>query len=125
MRAVLLALLLAVPAMAHAAADKPTVLPGKMPSLSQGRPSGNTARFAPAPVPNPDLAAPAQRDTAGVLVSPGLTRTNTGQGFGGDGFAPGSVYSGTLERRSRNSAGLGSNVAPSLSFKVPVQVDVR
>ena len=76
-------------------------------------------------VPNPDITAPAQRDTAGVLVSPGLMRTNTGQGFGGDCFAPGSVYSGTLERRSRNSAGLGSNVAPSLSFKVPVQVDVR
>jgi hypothetical protein len=117
--ALLVVLLAAFPAMADAPL---TVLPGAMPSLSQGR--GTAQRFAPAPVPNPNLVAPrSARDPNAMEVSPGLTRTNTGRALAGDGFAPGSAYTGELERRGR-SAGLGSTLAPSLNLRMPVQVDV-
>ena len=114
-------LLLALPALADTST---TMLPGNMPSLSQGRGSG-TQRFAPAPVPNPNMVAPtSQRDPNAVQVSPGLTRTTTGQAHGGDGFATGSAYTGELEKRSR-SGGIGSNIAPSLNLKLPLQVEFR
>ena len=113
------ALLAAAPALADTPA---TMLRGNMPSLSQGRGAGQ--RFAPAPVPNASLVDPTrQRDTSGIQVSPGLTRTNTGQVHGGDGYANGTAYSSELERRGRG--GIGANVAPSLNLKMPVQVDFR
>ena len=85
----LLALALATPTLpSPALADTPTLLPGTMPSLSQGRPSAQ--RFSPAPVPDPDLRAPrSQRDPNAVEIVPGLTRTNTGRAMAGDGFHPG------------------------------------
>ncbi len=111
-------LLLGFPALAD---TSPTLLPGKMPSLSQGRAS--TQRFAPAPVPNLDAAAPiAQREPNAVQLSPGLTRTPTGQAHRGDGFASGSAYTGELEKRR---GGLGSTVAPSLNLRLPMQVEFR
>ena len=117
--ALLAVLLAAGPALADTSF---TVLPGIMPSLSQGRTAAQ--RFAPAPMPNPNLVAPrALRDPNAVEVSPSLTRTNTGRAMGGDGFAPGSAYSGELERRN-GSAGIGSTLAPSLNLRMPVQVDV-
>lgn len=117
------ALLLLVLLFAHPAwADKPTMLPGNMPSLTQGRASGG---YSPAPVPNLDARAPrSQRDPNAIEVTPGLTRTNTGQGHGGDGFARGSAYNGELERRSGRSAGIGSTIAPSLNMRMPMQVDL-
>lgn len=116
----LLALLAATVAL-PALAETPTLLPGTMPSLSQGRPS--TQRFSPAPVPNPDISAPrSYRDPNAVEITPGLTRTNTGRALAGDGFTPGSAYSGELERRS-GRAGLGTTLAPSVNMKVPVQVE--
>jgi len=124
-----LALLLAAPvlmllALPGAQADTPgTLLSGRMPSLDQGRGTGH--RFAPAPVPNPDAVAPrVLQDSNAIRVSPGLTRTNTGQANAGDGYTPGTAYNGDLERRGRGS-GLGSTVAPSLNVKVPVQVEFR
>jgi hypothetical protein len=120
MRALLLLALL-LPA-APVRADKPTMLPGLMPSLSQGRASGG---YAPAPVPNPTARAPrSQRDPNAIEVTPGLTRTNTGQGLGGDGFARGSAYSGELERRQGRGAGIGSTIVPSLNMRMPMQVDI-
>ena len=118
-------LLLAIVAAPLALADtSPTMLPGNMPSLSQGRGSG-TQRFAPAPVPNPNMMEPtSQRDPGAVQVSPGLTRTRTGQAHAGDGFATGSAYSGDLEKRGR-SGGIGANIAPSLNLKLPLQVEFR
>ena len=114
---VLVALALATPALA----DTPTLLPGTMPSLSQGRPSAQ--RFSPAPVPNPDLLAPrSQRDPNAVQIAPGLTRTNTGRALAGDGFTPGSAYNGELERRN-GRAGLGSTLAPSVNMRMPLQVE--
>jgi hypothetical protein len=113
----LLAVSLATPALA----DTPTLLPGTMPSLSQGRPSAQ--RFSPAPVPNPDLLAPrSQRDPNAVQIAPGLTRTNTGRALAGDGFTPGSAYNGELERRN-GRAGLGSTLAPSVNMRMPLQVE--
>jgi hypothetical protein len=113
----LVALALATPALA----DTPTLLPGTMPSLSQGRPSAQ--RFSPAPVPNPDLLAPrSQRDPNAVQIAPGLTRTNTGRALAGDGFTPGSAYNGELERRN-GRAGLGSTLAPSVNMRMPLQVE--
>jgi|GEM_PF-5781011 len=115
----LLAGLLAAPAWAD---TTPTLLPGFMPSLNQGR--GSPERFAPAPVPNANLIAPhTARDRNAVEVSPGLMRTNTGRALAGDGFAPGSAYSGELERRSR-TGGVGSTLAPSLNLRMPLQVDI-
>lgn len=115
----LVMLLAAYPALADTPA---TVLPGNMPSLSQGR--SGSQRFAPAPVPNQDIVAPAaQRDPNAVQLSPGLTRTRTGQAHGGDGFANGTAYSGDLEKRGR-SGGFGS-AAPSLNLKLPIQVEFR
>jgi hypothetical protein len=112
-------LLLAPPAWAD---NQPTMLPGNMPSLSQGRAIGG---YAPAPVPNPDARAPrGQRDPNAVELTPGLTRTNTGQGLAGDGFARGSAYNGELERRGGRAAGIGSTIAPSLNMRVPMQVDL-
>lgn len=102
-----------------------TLLPGKMPQLSQGRAQGPAARFSPAPMPNPDALAPAQQQDTAVSLAPSLTRTNAGKALGGDGFAPGSAYAGTLERRSRTAPGLGSTVAPSLNLKVPLVVSLR
>jgi len=118
------AALLVLLAAASALADTPpTMLPGKMPALSQGRGSA-LPRFAPAPVPNPDLVAPtAQRDSSAVQVSPGLTRMSAGQAHAGDGFARGSAYAGELERRNRG--GLGSTIAPSLNLKMPLQIEFR
>jgi hypothetical protein len=114
---VLVALALATPALA----DTPTLLPGTMPSLSQGRPSAQ--RFSPAPVPNPDLLAPrSQRDPNAVQIAPGLTRTNTGRALAGDGFTPGSAYNGELERRN-GRAGLGSTLAPSVNMRMPLPVE--
>ena len=115
----LLAGLLAAPAWAD---TTPTLLPGFMPSLNQGR--GSPERFAPAPVPNANLIAPRTAgDRNAVEVSPGLMRTNTGRALAGDGFAPGSAYSGELERRSR-TGGVGSTLAPSLKLRMPLQVDI-
>jgi hypothetical protein len=117
--ALLATLFLATPALAEAPA---TLLPGAMPSLSQGRLAAQ--RFAPAPVPDPTQLAPrAQRDPNAVQVSPGLTRTHTGRALAGDGFAPGSAYTGELERRGRN-AGVGSTLAPSINMRLPVQVQI-
>lgn len=114
----LLALTSAMPALAD---STPTLLPGTMPSLSQGRPSPQ--RFTPAPVPDPDIRAPrSQRDPNAVEVSPGLTRTNTGRALAGDGFTPGSAYNGELERRN-GRGGIGSTLAPSVNMKMPVQVE--
>lgn len=111
----------ATPALADPA---PTLLRGNMPTLSQGR-GGGTQRFAPAPVPNPNMMEPtSQRDPGAVQVTPGLTRTRTGQANAGDGFATGSAYSGDLEKRGR-SGGIGSNIAPSLNLKLPLQVEFR
>ncbi len=119
LRALLPVLVLAAPAWAD---TTPTMLPGAMPSLNQGR--GSPQRFAPAPVPNANLIAPRDaRDPNAMQVSPSLTRTNTGRALAGDGFAPGSAYSGELERRGR-SGGVGSTLAPSLNLRMPVQVDV-
>lgn len=116
--ATLLALLVAAPALAD---STPTMLPGTMPSLSQGR--GSATNFAPAPVPNPDVRVPrSQRDPNAVEISPGLTRTNTGRAMSGDGFSAGSAYSGELERRG-GRGGLGSTLAPSVNMKMPVQVE--
>ncbi len=113
-------LLSAMPALADKA---PTMLPGSMPSLSQGR-AGPQA-FAPAPMPNPNIIPPTiQRDPNAIQLRPGLTRTPTGQANSGDGFANGSAYNGQLEKRNR-SGGFGSSVAPSLNFKMPLQVDLR
>ena len=113
----LLAVSLATPALA----DTPTLLPGTMPSLSQGRPSAQ--RFSPAPVPDPDLRAPrSQRDPNAVEIVPGLTRTNTGRAMAGDGFTPGSAYNGDLERRN-GRGGLGSTLAPSVNMRMPLQVE--
>ena len=128
MRALMAALLLAPLFPLTACADG-TVLRGRMPSLSQGRPSvpgvGTPARFSPAPVPNADLRAPRDAtDPNAVRVAPGLMRTNTGRALAGDGFAAGSAYTGDLERRN-GASGLGSTVAPSLSLKVPMQVELR
>jgi hypothetical protein len=121
MRRALLALLAATVALPALADSAPTLLPGTMPSLSQGRPSAQ--RFAPAPVPNPDISAPrGHHDPNAVQISPGLTRTNTGRALSGDGFTPGSAYSGELERRN-GRAGLGTTLAPSVNMKVPVQVE--
>jgi len=124
MRALLVALLL-VPLFPLAACADTTLLSGKMPSLSQGRPSA-PLRFAPAPVPNLDLLAPRAMagDPTAVRVSPSLTHTDTGRALGGDGFAAGSAYSGDLERRN-GAPGLGSTVAPSLNFRMPVRVELR
>jgi hypothetical protein len=109
-----------VPACADSTA---TVLSGRMPSLSQGRPS--PTRFAPAPVPNPDLLPPRDAsDPYAVAVVPTLTRTETAKTTG-DGFAPGSSFSGSMERRDRGPGGIGSTLAPSLRVKVPVQVEFR
>ncbi len=118
----LLALALATPALSNPTlADTPTLLPGTMPSLSQGRPSA--PRFSPAPVPDPDLRAPrSQRDPNAVEIAPGLTRTNTGRALVGDGFTPGSAYSGELERRN-GRGGLGSTLAPSVNMRMPLQVE--
>lgn len=111
-------LLLACPALAE---KSPTMLQGNMPSLSQGR--AGTQRFAPAPVPNPDAVAPmSQRDPNAIQLSPGLTRTPTGQANRGDGFANGTAYTGELEKRR---SGLGSSMAPSLNLKMPMQVEFR
>ncbi len=120
----LLAVLVAVPAWAAPAwADTtPTLLPGAMPLLNQGR--GSPQRFVPAPVPNANLIAPrTAREPSAMQVSPGLTRTNTGRAPAGDGYAPGSAYNGELERRGR-SGGVGSTLAPSLNLRLPMQVDV-
>ncbi len=124
-RSVALALLVFAALPAAARADTaPTVLGGRMPSLDQGR-GGGTTRFAPAPMPNPDARPPvAQRDPNAVQLTPGLTRTPTGQALAGDGFASGSAYGGELERRGR-SGGIGSTLAPSLKLRVPMQVEFR
>ena len=118
----LLALALATPILpSPALADTPPLLPGTMPSLSQGRPSAQ--RFSPAPVPDPDLRAPrSQRDPNAVEIVPGLTRTNTGRAMAGDGFTPGSAYNGDLERRN-GRGGLGSTLAPSVNMRMPLQVE--
>ena len=114
----LLALAAAAPAWADTA---PTLLPGTMPSLSQGRPG--TQRFSPAPVPDPDIRAPrSQRDPNAVELAPSLTRTNTGRAMAGDGFTPGSAYNGELERRN-GRAGLGTTLAPSVNMRMPLQVE--
>jgi hypothetical protein len=103
------------------AETKPTLLPGAMPSLNQGRASPQ--RFVPAPVPNPDIIAPrVARDPNAIQVSPGLRRTDTGRALSGDGFATGSAYNGELERRGRG--GVGSTLAPSLNLRMPMQVDL-
>ena len=118
---VVVSLFAAVPALADSGA---TMLLGNMPTLSQGRSVGNQ-RFAPAPVPNPNMVAPnAQRGSDALQLSPGLTRTRTGQGHGGDGFASGSAYTGDLEKRGR-SGSIGSNIAPSLNLKMPLHVEFR
>ncbi len=117
-RSILAFVLLAFPALAEKA---PTILRGNMPSLSQGR--AGAQRFAPAPMPNPDMLAPiTQRDTNAIQLSPGLTRTPTGQAHRGDGFANGTAYTGELEKRR---GGLGSNVVPSLNLRMPMQVEFR
>ena len=116
----LLALLLAA-SDARADTTPGMLLPGAMPSLSQGR---GQARFTPAPMPNPEISAPRiKRDPNEVQVAPGLTKMRTGQSLGGDGFARGSAYSGDLEHRGRG--GLGSSLAPSLKLKMPVDVGFR
>lgn len=116
----LLVLLAAAPSLAD---TQPTLLPGKMPTLSQGRGSA-APRFSPAPVPNLDLIAPTSpRDPTAVQVSPGLTRMNAGQAHSGDGFARGSAYLGEFERRGRG--GLGAAGAPSLNLKMPLQMEFR
>jgi hypothetical protein len=124
MRILALLACLAALAPAPACADSTaTMISGRMPSLSQGRPPAD--RFAPAPVPNPDLQPPrANIDPYAVAVSPTLTRTETAKTTG-DGFAPGSTFSGSLERRDRGPGGIGSTLAPSLRVKVPVQVEFR
>jgi len=119
MLTMLTVLLVTTPACAD---TTPTLLHGSMPSLNQGR--GSPQRFAPAPVPNANLVPPpSQRDPTAVQFSPGLTRTNTGRAMAGDGFAPGSAYTGELERRG-GSGGVGSTLAPSLNLRMPVQVDI-
>ena len=115
---------LLIAAAAPACADPGTMLNGRMPSLSQGRAPG-TSLYAPSPVPNPDVDAPrGAKDPYAVAVVPGLTRTETDK-ITGEGFSPGSNFSGTMERRDRSAGGIGSTLAPSLRVKVPVQVDFR
>ncbi len=115
---------LLIAAATPACADPGTMLNSRMPSLSQGRSPGATL-YAPAPVPNPDVAVPrGAQDPYAVAVVPGLTRTETDK-ITGEGFSPGSNFSGTMERRDRGSGGIGSTLAPSLRVKVPVQVDFR
>ncbi|MCC6717072.1 MAG: hypothetical protein IT555_04245 [Acetobacteraceae bacterium] len=115
--ALLLVLLAAWPACAD---TEPTMLRGRMPSLDQRR--IGAATFAPAPVPNPDMAARSgPRNPTTVEVSPTLTQPNNGRALTGDGFARGSAYNGDLERRGRG--GLGATMVPSLNLRVPMQVD--
>lgn len=70
--------------------------------------------FEPAPLPNPDIAAPEGHDTAsGTQLSPMLFHRR--DAFRGDGFAPGSSVESSENR----------NVQPSPGFRLsmPLQPD--
>ena len=129
----------AAPAWSNSAGtDRPTVLPGNMPQLSQGRGSGGA--FTPAPVPNPDAIAPrSQRDPNAIQLVPGLARpgiggpaaSGTGSGSAGrggrdgnDALARGGTYSRELERVGGRPGSLGSALVPSLNLRMPMQIEL-
>jgi hypothetical protein len=84
------------------------VTPFGSPPAGEERPG-----FVPAPVPNPDLAAPSGgkgRDNGPSVAPSFFHRESTYQG---EGFLRGSTYDGDQERRLRPS--------PGLDLKLPLQ----
>ncbi|MBN9508219.1 MAG: hypothetical protein J0I21_03780 [Alphaproteobacteria bacterium] len=75
--------------------------------------SGEHSAFVPAPVPNPDLAAPrGGKDRGnGPSVTPSFFHQEST--YQGEGFLRGSTYEGDQERRLRPS--------PGLDLKLPLQ----
>lgn len=118
--ALVAALILAatVPAQAY------LMLEGPMPTLS-GRKLPKAAPksdgFDPAPRPNMDLQAPVTRERGGVSLVPGVVNRNSVPATTGNGYAPGSAFSNSLERARRSPTELGSTFAPALNLRVPLQ----
>ncbi len=104
--------LLACPGFALSAA--PTVISGPMPRLATV-PSGPSANYEPAPVPNPDIAAPRPRTDGAASFEPSLTNRVPPSARPDVG-----AYSSELERRSRTSTAIGNVLAPSLNLRVPL-----
>lgn len=113
-------LLLAVPQGAMAGGY--TFIGGPMPLISPlAQSQGRNAGFVPAPVPNQDIVAP--RTTK--VPKPGepefvASLTTTAQSpRQGDGYAPGSRFSESLQRGGRGIFGTGA--APSIGVQVPIE----
>jgi hypothetical protein len=94
-------------------------LPGRMPQLPAT--VGLAPGYQPAPTPNPDISAPIVRGSSEPQLGATLTRRAQGFGTKGDGFAPGSSYSGYFDRRGRATEGIGSTLAPSFQLRVPLE----
>ena len=99
-------LALALPLMAAAPLDRPitlTVPSDSTISLSAPSPSKGVPNFAPAPLPNRELAPTTDRASTEPTLGPTLFTSRTQ--FRGDGFSPGSTAQGDQEHRAKPAAG--------------------
>jgi hypothetical protein len=99
-----------------------TVINGPMPLIGTApQTPRQVAGFTPAPVPNQDIVAP-RNVKVPVPGEPefaaSLTKT-TANGRQGEGYAPGSQFSETMQRGSRGRFGAG--VAPSIGLQIPLE----
>jgi hypothetical protein len=102
-------------AAAPAASSYPPVV--MIAPFGSAAPSGGSPApvFTPAPVPNIDAAPPrtAYGDPNAPTVSPSLIWGGGGRASLGDGFTPGSIYTGEQEKRFKPG--------PGVNVSVPIQ----